>query len=68
MLAASKSLEAANTSGDAQAIRAAMAALDAALQGQALAQADVQAADSVESQAKAAASSINSEQNMTPAP
>ena len=68
VLAASKSLEAANASGDAQAIRAAMAALDAALQGQALAQADVQAADSVESQAKAAASSINSEQNMTPAP
>ena len=68
VLAASKSLEAANASGDAQVIRAAMVALDAALQGQALAQADMQAADAVEGQAKAAASSVNSEQNMAPAP
>lgn len=39
VLEASKALQAANASGDAQAIRAAMAALDAALRGQAQAQA-----------------------------
>lgn len=64
VLMAAKSLDAANASGDAQAIRAAMSALDAALQGQALAQADVQAADSQEIQAKAA---VDSAQNMAPA-
>ena len=68
VLAASKSLEAANASGDAQSIRAAMAALDAALQGQALAQADVQAADALEGQAKAVASSVDSDQNIAQAP
>lgn len=50
VLEASKALEAANADGDANKIRAAMAALDAALKGQAQAQADkaradVQAAD-----------------------
>jgi hypothetical protein len=44
VLDASKALQAANASGDAQAIRAAMAALDAALRGQAQAQAAVVAA------------------------
>ncbi len=43
VLDAAKALEAANASGDAQAIRAAMAALDAALRGQAQAQAEVAA-------------------------
>jgi ATP-dependent RNA helicase SUPV3L1/SUV3 len=45
VLEASKALEAANATGDAQKIRAAMSALDAALRGQAQAQAAVQAAD-----------------------
>ena len=40
VLTAAKALEAANASGDAQAIRAVMAGLDAALHGQAQAQAD----------------------------
>jgi hypothetical protein len=44
VLDASKALQAANASGDAQAIRAAMAGLDAALRGQAQAQAAVVAA------------------------
>ena len=44
VLDASKALEAANTSGDAQKIKAAMAALDAALHGQAQAAAAVAAA------------------------
>ena len=48
VLDAAKALEAANASGDAQAIRGAMAALDAALRGQAQAQADVKAAVSAE--------------------
>lgn len=43
VLSASKALQAANVSGDAQAIRSAMAALDAALRGQAQAQAAVAA-------------------------
>jgi ATP-dependent RNA helicase SUPV3L1/SUV3 len=43
VLDAARALEAANAGGDAQAIRAAMAALDAALRGQAQAQAAVQA-------------------------
>ncbi|HEY0200405.1 MAG TPA: DUF349 domain-containing protein, partial [Burkholderiaceae bacterium] len=42
VLEAAKSLDAANASGDAQQIRAAMAALEAALRGQAEAAADVQ--------------------------
>jgi hypothetical protein len=44
VLQAAKALDAANAGGDAQAIRTAMAALEAALQGQAAAQAEVQAA------------------------
>ncbi len=44
VLDAAKALDAANESGDAQKIRAAMGALDAALRGQAQAQADVKAA------------------------
>lgn len=52
VLDAAKALEAANASGDAQAIRAAMAALDAALRGQAQAQADVAAAGANEQAAK----------------
>ncbi len=43
VLDASKALQAANASGDAQAIKSAMAALDAALRGQAQAQAEVAA-------------------------
>jgi hypothetical protein len=53
VLEAAKALEAANAKGDAQAIRAAMSALDAALHGQAQAQADVQAAGAQEIAAKA---------------
>lgn len=48
VLDASKALQAANASGDAQAIRVAMAALEAALSGQALAQAAVAAAGPAE--------------------
>ena len=54
VLEAAKALEAANASGDANNIRAAMAALEAALQGQAQAQAEVTAAGVQESVAKAA--------------
>jgi len=54
VLEASKALQAANASGDAQAIRAAMTALDAALRGQALAQAAVDAAGSSEENKPAA--------------
>jgi ATP-dependent RNA helicase SUPV3L1/SUV3 len=43
VMEAAKALEAANASGDAQAIRGAMAALEAALHGQAQARADVEA-------------------------
>ena len=48
VLDAAKALEVANASGDAQAIRSAMAGLDAALRGQAQAQADVNAAVSAQ--------------------
>jgi len=48
VLEASKALQAANASGDAQAIRAAMATLDAALSGQVQAQAAVAAAGPAE--------------------
>jgi hypothetical protein len=58
VLQAAKDLEAANAKGDAQAIRAAIAALDAALRGQALAQADVKAAGAQEDAAKVAASVV----------
>jgi hypothetical protein len=54
VLQAAKSLDAANASGDAQAIRSAIAGLEAALKGQAQAQADVQQAGSREVEAKAA--------------
>jgi ATP-dependent RNA helicase SUPV3L1/SUV3 len=63
VLQAAKALEAANATGDAQTIRAAMAALDAALHGQAQAQAQVQAAGSQEIDAKAVVSSPDSELN-----
>ena len=52
VLDAAKALEAANASGDATAIRAAMTALDAALHGQAQAQADVAAAGAGEQAAQ----------------
>ncbi len=68
VLQAAKALDAANASGDAQAIRAAMAALEAALQGQAQAQAEVNTAGAQESQAKAAVQTNDSEQNTTLAP
>jgi ATP-dependent RNA helicase SUPV3L1/SUV3 len=54
VLDASKALEAANAGGDAQKIRVAMAALDAALKGQALAQADKARADAQAADAPAA--------------
>ncbi len=55
VLEASKALEAANASGDANRIRAAMAQLDAALRGQAQAQADKARADAGAEQAAPAA-------------
>ena len=57
VLDAAKALEAANASGEAQAIRSAMSALDAALRGQAQAQAAVQVAVAEE---KAAAAPVAS--------
>jgi len=72
VLDAAKALEAANAAGDAQAIRTAMAALDAALHGQAQAQAEVKAAGVQETAAKSAAqaSGVNpvSDENMPVAP
>lgn len=69
---AAKALEAANASGDAQAIRAAMAGLEAALAGQAQAQAQVQAAEGHETAAQGLAQAANaqedSQQNSTQAP
>jgi hypothetical protein len=62
VLQAAKALDVANASGDAQTIRAAMAALEAALQGQAKAQADVQTAGSQEVQAKAASQASDSQE------
>ncbi len=59
VLEASKALEAANASGDAQRIRMAMAALDAALRGQAQARAD---------QARADAGQAPAAQDQAPAP
>ena len=56
VLDAARALEAANASGDAQSIRTAMAALDAALRGQALAQAEVKDAGAREDAAKSAVS------------
>ena len=54
VLDASKALQAANAGGDANLIRKAMAALEAALQGQAQAQAQVSAAGAQEAQAQTA--------------
>ncbi len=68
VLQAAKALDAANASGDAHTIRAAMAALEAALQGQAQAQADVQSAGTQETEAKAAAQASGSDQNASSAP
>lgn len=67
VLQAAKALDAANATGDAQAIRAAMSALEAALQGQAQAQADVKTAGSQESEAKAAVQTADADQNAAPA-
>nr|WP_295776712.1 DUF349 domain-containing protein [Rhodoferax sp.] len=67
VLQAAKALDAANASGDAQAIRAAMAGLEAALQGQALAQADVKTAGAQENDAKAAVLTSDVEENTPPA-
>ena len=68
VLQAAKALEAANASGDAQAIRTAMAALEAALHGQAAAQADVQAAGQSEQAAKAVVQSTEIESNVAETP
>ena len=68
VLQVAKALEMANAGGDAQAIRAAMAALESALHGQATAQADVQAAGKHEAAAKAMVQSVEIEQNTTETP
>ncbi|HTH80563.1 MAG TPA: DUF349 domain-containing protein, partial [Ramlibacter sp.] len=73
VLEASKALEAANASGDAQKIKAAMNALEAALKGQAQARADVAAADVAAANAEAPAeasaeSKSESESESAPAP
>ena len=60
VLDASKALQAANAGGDAQVIRKAIAALEAALQGQAQAQAQVSAAGVQEAQAHTAAQAADS--------
>ena len=63
VLEAAKALDAANASADAQAIRAAMAALDAALRGQAQAHAAVQTAAAQESEQKVAVDGANAIQS-----
>jgi ATP-dependent RNA helicase SUPV3L1/SUV3 len=69
VLEASKALEAANASGDAQKIKAAMNALEAALRGQAQARADVAAADVAASNGEAPAAEPDAEsESATPAP
>lgn len=67
VLDAAKALEAANAGGDAQKIRAAMAALDAALRGQAQAAAEVArtAPTTQESEAKAAQVQADAEKSAT---
>ena len=55
---AAKALQVANAGGDAQLIRSAIAALEAALQGQAQAQAQVTAAGAQEAQVQAVADSV----------
>ena len=67
VLQAAKALDAANASGDAQEIRAAMAGLEAALQGQALAQAEVKTAGAQENDVKAAVQTSDAEENTLPA-
>ena len=67
VLQAAKALDAANATGDAQAIRTAMAALEAALQGQALAQAEVHTAGAQENEAKAAVQTTDAGENTAPA-
>jgi hypothetical protein len=70
VLEASKALEAANASGDAQKIKAAMNALEAALKGQAQARADVAAANVAAANAEApaeAAAESEPESESTPA-
>lgn len=68
VLEAAKALEQANASGDAQAIRSAMAALDAALRGQAQAKADVTAADAQATAAEGVAVESSALENMASAP
>ncbi|MEI7514074.1 MAG: DUF349 domain-containing protein [Betaproteobacteria bacterium] len=58
VLDAAKALQAANAGGNAQVIRSAIAALEAALQGQAQAQAHVTAAGAQEAQVQAVADSV----------
>jgi ATP-dependent RNA helicase SUPV3L1/SUV3 len=67
VLQAAKALDAANATSDAQTIRAAMAALEAALQGQAQAQADVKTAGAQENEAKTAVQTTDVEGNTPPA-
>jgi hypothetical protein len=62
VLEASKALEAANAGGDAQKIKAAMAALEAALKGQAQARADVAAANAANAQTPEPAAEAGAEQ------
>jgi ATP-dependent RNA helicase SUPV3L1/SUV3 len=67
VLDASKALQAANAGGDANLIRKAMAALEAALQGQAQAQAEVSAAGAQEAQAQTAKQAADSLSPVVPA-
>ena len=59
VMEAAKALEAANASGDSAVIRQAMAALDAALKGQALAQAEVKDAGAQEVAAQSVAAAVS---------
>ena len=68
VLDAAKALEAANASGEANRIREAMTALDAALRGQAQAQAQANDAVAQEQAAKVTAEVSQSEENMPVAP
>ncbi|HYF18984.1 MAG TPA: DUF349 domain-containing protein, partial [Ramlibacter sp.] len=68
VLEASKALEAANATGDAQKIRAAMSALDAALKGQAEAKADKARADAQAQEAAGAAPAEAPAAEAAPAP
>lgn len=68
VLEAAKALEAANASGDAQAIRNAITALDSALKGQAQAQAAADTAVAAEAAAKVVSVVENSEENQAVAP